>query len=126
MEQQSFIIHFENVSDADASFYTEELKEFLLDATSDIIVKRERTNNLNQDLGQALVVTLAASAPVIATIAQVIIDWNRRRHDASVSITTKKGYQKIELRNVHQNNAVDLAREMVRLSASEMQDEGNK
>src|SRR5690348_475454 len=40
LEQQTYLITFDNVSSAEANRYAEELREFLLDASSDVEVQR--------------------------------------------------------------------------------------
>jgi hypothetical protein len=63
------IIKFEGASDADANVYASELRQVLLDASTDITVELRRTNPESQNFGDILQVVLAAPAIVIAAKA---------------------------------------------------------
>ena len=50
MNDQTYLLSFTGVSEAEANRYAEELREVLLDATTEITVQRQRENPLAQDL----------------------------------------------------------------------------
>ena len=58
MSEQTYLLTFIGVSEAEANQYAEELREALLDATTGIAVQRQRENPLAQDLGGNLVLIL--------------------------------------------------------------------
>jgi len=88
VEQQAYIITFDDVSVADANRYAEELRQALLDSSSEVQVHRQRGDPHTQDFGTALVLTLGTPAAV--AIARVIGNWLVLRR-GSINIETKKG-----------------------------------
>jgi hypothetical protein len=91
MDQQTYIITFEDVSAADASRYAEELRDALLDTSPDSIkVERRRADPSTQDFGSALVLILGT--PAVVAVARAIGDWLKLRGSASLTITTSKGH----------------------------------
>jgi hypothetical protein len=60
MSEQTYLLSFEGVSEAEANRYAEELREILLDATTEIAVQRQRENPLAQDLGASLALIMGA------------------------------------------------------------------
>jgi hypothetical protein len=69
MDQQTYIVTFEGASPADASRYAEELRNALLDATSDISVQRIREDPRAMDFGATLVLVLGTPAVVVSVRA---------------------------------------------------------
>jgi len=55
MDEQTYIITFDNTSAADANRYAEELRHALLDASPDVEVHRRRDDSHTQDFGSTLV-----------------------------------------------------------------------
>ncbi|GCE21303.1 hypothetical protein [Dictyobacter kobayashii] len=70
MDQQTYIINFDNVSGAEANIYASELRDVLLDTSSDIEVERRRDNPHTQDFGATLVLILGTPA-ILATAKAV-------------------------------------------------------
>jgi Effector Associated Constant Component 1 len=73
MNQQTYIIKFEDTSDADANRYASELRDILLDAVPNIEVRRRRDNPYTQDLGATLILVLGTPAAV--TIVKAVGNW---------------------------------------------------
>jgi len=88
MNQQTFIITFDDVSPADANRYAEELREVLLDASPDVSVERKRENPSTQDFGTTLVLVLGTPAAV--AIARAIANWLALRR-GTISIEAENG-----------------------------------
>jgi hypothetical protein len=88
VDQQSYMITFDDVSPADANRYADELREVLLDASPDVRVERKRENPSTQDFGATLVLILGTPAAV--TIARAIGNWLALRR-GTISIETEKG-----------------------------------
>ena len=86
LNQQTYIIQFENVSDAEANRYAAELRDFLLDATPDIEVDRKRNDPHTQDFGATLL--LLVGTPAAAAAAKAIGNWLALRRG---TITIKRG-----------------------------------
>lgn len=84
MSEQTYLLSFEGVSEAEANRHAEELREALLDASAEIAVQRQRANPLAQDLGATLVLIMGAPAMVAAVNA--IGNWLQKRHSASLTI----------------------------------------
>jgi hypothetical protein len=83
MDQQTFFIRFDNVSDAEASRYASELRDMILRASFDVRVERKRENPYTQDFGTTLVLILGTSS--VTAIAQAMGNWLlRRRGDISL------------------------------------------
>jgi hypothetical protein len=81
MDEQTYVITFDDVSAADANRYAEELRQALLDASPDIEVHRRRDDPRTQDFGATLVLILGTPAVTAATtaVAQAIGNWLLRR-----------------------------------------------
>lgn len=105
MGQQTYIITFDNISPADANHYAEELKNVLLDATSDVEVQRRRSDPRAQDFGATLVLILGAPAAV--AIAKAIGDWLTLRRQTGITIKTAHG--EIVGTNITSKDALKLA-----------------
>jgi hypothetical protein len=86
MSEQTYLLTFTGVSEAEANQYAEELREALLDATTEIAVQRQRENPLAQDLGGILVLIMGTPAMVAAVNA--IGNWLQKRRSASLTILT--------------------------------------
>jgi hypothetical protein len=89
VDQQTYIIKFDNVSDAEANRYASELRDVLLDAASDVEVDRRRDDAYTQDFGATLVLVLGA--PAIVAIAKAMGDWLTLHRQAGVTIKTAHG-----------------------------------
>ncbi len=92
MDQQTYVISFDDVSPADTSRYADELNNALLDATADITTQRRRDDPRAQDFGTTLVLILGTptAAALAKTIATVIGNWLALRK-GTISIETEKG-----------------------------------
>jgi len=110
VDEQTYIITFDDVSAADANRYAEDLRQALLDASPDVEVHRKRDNPRTQDFGTVLVLLLGspATGAVITAIGTAIGNWLTLRHRASVTIKRADG--EIVVQNVSSKNAVELAK----------------
>lgn len=81
MSEQTYFLSFTGVSEAEANQYAEELREALLDATTEIAVQRKRENPLAQDLGATLV--LIMGTPALVAAVNAIGNWLQKRHSAT-------------------------------------------
>ncbi len=104
METHTYIITFKNVSGEIASRYVTELKNTLLDTTSDIEVDLRRANVRSQDFGSSLVLVLGT--PSMLAVATAIRDWLKLRHSAIIDIE-KDG--SIHAKNITSKDALRLA-----------------
>ncbi len=86
MSEQTYLLSFTGVSEAEANQYAEELREALLDATPEIAVQRQRENPLAQDLGATLV--LIMGTPTLVAAVNAIGNWLQKRYSASLTIST--------------------------------------
>ena len=84
MSEQTYLLSFDGVSPAEANLYAEELREVLLDATTEIAVQRQRENPLAQDLGASL--ALIMGTPALVAAVNAIGNWLQKRHSASLTI----------------------------------------
>ncbi len=109
MNQQTYIITFDDVSPADANLYADELRNTLLDATPDIIVQRRRDDPRTQDFGATLVLVLGT--PAVVTVAKAIGDWLKFRAGASLTIETPE--KRIIVQHITSKNAVQLAERLL-------------
>ena len=109
MNQQTYIITFDDVSPADANLYADELRNTLLDATPDIIVQRRRDDPRTQDFGATLVLVLGT--PAVVTVAKTIGDWLKLRTSASLTIETPE--KRIVVQNITSKNAAQLAERLL-------------
>ncbi len=78
MDQQTYIVTFEGASPADASRYAEELRNALLDATSDISVQRIQEDPRAMDFGATLILVLGT--PAVVAAVRAIENWLRLRY----------------------------------------------
>jgi len=106
MDQQTYIVTFEGVSPADANRYAEELRNALLDATSDISVQRMREDPRAMDFGAMLVLVLGT--PAVVASVRAIENWLRLRYGASITLKTANG--EVIVQNITSKNAAELAR----------------
>ena len=88
MDEQTYIITFDDVSAADANRYAEELRQALLDASPDVEVHRRRDDPRTQDFGATLVLLLGTPAAV--TVARAIGNWLALRR-GTISIEAENG-----------------------------------
>ncbi len=105
MDQQTYIITFDDVSSADANRYVDELRNALLDATPDITVQRRRDDPRTQDFGATLVLILGT--PAVLTVVKTIGDWLKLRTSASLTIETPE--KRIVVQHITSKNAAQLA-----------------
>src|SRR5215470_5260866 len=105
MEQQTFTISFEGVSQAAANRYASELRNVILDATTDVEVERKRDDPRTQDFGATLLLALGTSA--IPAIVKAIGDWLALHHKVGITIKTAKG--EVIATNLTTHDAMKLA-----------------
>src|SRR6266566_6489794 len=105
MDQQTYMITFDDVSAADANRYAEELRQALLDASPDVEVHRRRDDPRTQDFGATLVLLLGT--PAAAAIVTAIGNWLALRNRAS--ITVKRADKQIVIQNITSKKAGQLA-----------------
>lgn len=86
MSDQTYLLSFEGASAAEANRYAEELREALLEATTEIEVQRQRENPLAQDLGPMLSLIMGTTGFVAAVNA--IGAWLQKRRSATLTIVT--------------------------------------
>lgn len=113
MSEQTYFLSFEGVSKAEANRYAEELRETLLDTTTEIAVQRQRENPLAQDLGATLV--LIMGTPAVVAAVQVIGNWLQKRRSASLTIVTAEN--KIVAENLTNKDATHLLELFLRQNA---------
>lgn len=87
--QQQYTLAFENGSVADANRWASELKEYILDATSDAKVEQQRDNPHSQDLGAVL--SLVLGAPAVIAVAKALGQWLALHREAGITIKTSHG-----------------------------------
>jgi len=104
MSEQTYLLSFEGVSEAEANRYAEELREALIDATPEIAVQRQRENPLAQDLGATLV--LIMGTPAVVAAVNAISNWLQKRRSASLTIVTEG--KKIVAENLTNKDAAHL------------------
>jgi hypothetical protein len=109
VDQQTYLITFDDVSVAQANLYAEELKEFLLDASSEINVQRKRNNDYTQDFGATLVLLLGTPAAAAAVTA--ISNWLALRNRASLTI--KRADEEIVVQNITSKKVAELAQALL-------------
>ena len=89
MDQQTYIIKFENISEAEANRYAGELRDMLLDATSDVEVSRRRDDPSTQDFGATLMLILGT--PAVTAIAKAMGDWLTLHRQVGLTLKTANG-----------------------------------
>lgn len=110
MDQQTYIVTFEGVSDFDAQRYAEELQDALLAASPDITVQRIRENPLAQDFGAALILILGV--PAVVAAVKAVGDWFLFRDNATLKWKNANGELVVE--GINSKNAAELAQLLVR------------
>ena len=110
MDQQSYLITFDDVSPADANRYADELRNALQDASADLTVQRKRDNPHAQDFGATLVLLLGIPAAVALakTVTTVIGNWLQLRQGQGVSVTVKTADSQISIKNMTREQATQL------------------
>lgn len=98
MDQQTYLILFENASAAEANGYAEDLRDVLLDAIPDIQVERKRHDLTTQNAGEILQVILTSplgqgtlGAAVFGLLSGVITTWLKRNPNASLTLKRPQG-----------------------------------
>jgi hypothetical protein len=104
MNEQTYLLSFEEVSSSEANRYAEELREALLDATTEIAMHRQRESPLTQDVGATLV--LIMGTPALVAAVNAIGNWLQKRHSASLTIVTAE--KKIVAENLTHKDAAHL------------------
>jgi len=104
MSEQTYLLSFTGVSEAEANQYAEELREVLLEASAEIAVQRQRANPLAQDLGASLV--LIMGAPAVVAAVNAIGNWLQKRRSATLTIVTAE--KKIVAENLTNKDAAHL------------------
>jgi len=89
VNQQTYTIKFDNVSDAEANRYASELRDVLLDATADIEVERKRDDPRTQDFGATLIIILGSAA--VTALAKSLGDWLTLHRQVGITIKTPAG-----------------------------------
>lgn len=89
MEKQKYTLTFENSSAADANRWASELKEYILDATDEVVVEQQRDNPKSQDIGTTLALMLGASA--VTEVAKALGQWLNLHREASITIKAPRG-----------------------------------
>ena len=106
MDEQMYLITFDDASAAEANRYAEELRKALLDASPDVEVHRRRDDPRTQDFGATLVLLLGT--PAAGAIVTAIGNWLALRHRASLTI--KRADEEIMVQNITSTKAAELAR----------------
>jgi len=88
-DRQTYLIAFENGSVADANRWASELKERILDATSEASVEQQRDIPYSQDLGTTL--SLVLGAPAILAVAKALGNWLILHRQVGITIKTSHG-----------------------------------
>jgi hypothetical protein len=98
VNQQTYLISFENASAAQASQYAENLRNALLDAIPDIQAKRKRHDPTAQDAGQQLLIQILTSpatgtisAAVVGLLATTVTKWLARHPNATLTFKRPEG-----------------------------------
>jgi hypothetical protein len=104
MSEQTYLLSFTGVSEAEANRFAEELRAALLDATTGIAVQRRRENPLAQDLGATLV--LIMGTPALVAAVNAISNWLQKRRSATLMIVT--GEKKVIAENLTNKDAAQL------------------
>jgi len=115
MYQQTYIIRFEEISEADANRYAVELRNMILDASPDVEVERRRDNPSALDFGATLVLILGTpvATAVTSAIAQAIGNW-LLRHRGDITIERENGkITKISGTNLPTNQQLKLINEIL-------------
>lgn len=118
MEKQTYFLSFEGVSEAEASRYAEELREALLNASTEMKVQRRRENPLAQNWGADLVLGLPSAA--VVTAITVIGNWLQKRR---VSLKLKAGEREIIADRMKDEDAIKTIQLFLQQSAEEKKPE---
>ncbi len=105
MDEQTYVITFDDASAAEANRYAGELRQALLDASPEVVVHRQRDDPGAQDFGAKLLLLLGT--PAAGAIVKAIGDWLALRHRASLTIKRADG--EIVVRNITSARAAELA-----------------
>jgi hypothetical protein len=115
MDQQTYIIRFDEISEADANRYAIELRNMILDASPDVEVERRRDNPSTLDFGATLVLILGTptATAITSAIAQAIGNW-LLRHRGDITIERENGkITKISGTNLPTNQQLELIHEIL-------------
>lgn len=104
MDQLMYIIKFDGVPNAEANRFASELRNALLDATTDIRVDQTRDDLSTQDFGSVLILILGTSS--VTSVAKALSNWLQLRSSASLTIET--GEKKIIATNITSKDAARL------------------
>lgn len=89
MDEQQYTLTFENGSVADANRWACELKEYILDATDEVVVEQQRDNPNSQDLGPML--SLVLGTPAVVAAVKALGQWLNLHREAGITIKTPRG-----------------------------------
>lgn len=89
MEKQTYTIAFENGSVANANRWARELKEMILDATTDVVVEQKRDNPHSMDLGTIVEIILGAQS--VIAVATALGKWLTLHRQAGITVKTSQG-----------------------------------
>lgn len=104
MDEQTYVITFDDASAAEANRYAGELRQALLDASPEVVVHRQRDDPGTQDFGATLLLLLGT--PAAGAIVKAIGDWLALRHRASLTIKRADG--EIVVRTITSARAAEL------------------
>lgn len=89
MKEQIFSLEISNVTADEASIYAKELRDSLLDASSDVKADLKRVDDNTQEFGSTIVLILGT--PAVFVVAQAIRDWIRLRSKVKLKIKKSNG-----------------------------------
>jgi hypothetical protein len=98
MDEQEYVIRFDDVAAADANRYASELREAILDASQDVKVERRRDDPYALDFGATIVLVLGT--PAVVAVARAIGNWIERSRG---TITITRGDTRVEVKDVPGN-----------------------
>ncbi len=89
MEKRTYTITFDTGSVADANRWASEIKEMILDTTTDVVVERKRDNPYSMDLGTIVEIILGAQS--VIAVATALGKWLTLHRQAGITIKTSQG-----------------------------------
>lgn len=105
--QRQYLLTFENGSAADANRWASELREYILNAATNIKdddtgieIQQQRDNPYSLDLGTTL--SLVLGAPAVIAVAKAIGNWLVLHRQTGITIKTPQG--EIVLKNLSSND----------------------
>jgi hypothetical protein len=107
MSTSTYIIKFNDSSLAQANYYSDELRDALLDASSDIEVSIKRDDPTTMDFGGTLILILKGAGAAIA-VAKAIDAWLKRRDTAVITIELTDQGKKVTIKDISKKDALKL------------------